>query len=107
MYGTDTTREYELMTEAHAKLSVIRNCFKSSLRVSRGGETAGGWGWSAVAGGGGRQTVHRERESGAVSNDRKLSLLLLIHNLWILLYERISLFSFCGLVCPSGISVGC
>jgi hypothetical protein len=26
-----------------------------------------------VAGGGGRQTVHRETESGAVSNDKKLS----------------------------------
>ncbi len=42
-----------------------------------GGETAGGPGWSAVAGGwgtkGGGQTVQREGESGAVSNDRKLS----------------------------------
>ncbi len=60
-------REIELMTKAHAKLSVIGNCSRSSLPVCLGeGDTAGVRGWSAVAGGGGRQTVHRERESGAV-----------------------------------------
>jgi hypothetical protein len=32
-----------------------------------------GRGRSAVAGGGGEGTVHMERESGAVSDDRKLS----------------------------------
>jgi hypothetical protein len=53
-------REDELMTEAHAKLSVIGNFSKSSLRVSGGGETAGGWGWSTVAGGGGRRGEGRQ-----------------------------------------------
>jgi hypothetical protein len=71
-------REYELITEAHAKtfrrpnlLQILSSC------VSGGGETAGGQevvssnrGWGEEGGG---QTVHRERESGAVSNDRKLS----------------------------------
>jgi hypothetical protein len=37
-------REYELMTEAHTKLSVVRKCSKSSLHVSGGGESAGGRG---------------------------------------------------------------
>jgi hypothetical protein len=41
--------------------------------LGEGKQLAGG-GWSVVAGGGGRQTVHMERGSGAVSNDRKLSL---------------------------------
>jgi hypothetical protein len=42
------------MTEAHAKLSVVRNCSKSSLRVYLGeGKQLAGGGWSAVAGGGG------------------------------------------------------
>ncbi len=35
-----------------------------SLSLCGGGETAGRQGWSAVAWGGGRQTVHRETESG-------------------------------------------
>jgi hypothetical protein len=64
------------MTEDHAKLSVVRNSSKSSLRVCLGeGKQLVGGEWSAVAGGGGEgggQTVHRERESGAVPNDRKL-----------------------------------
>jgi hypothetical protein len=45
-------REYELMTEAHAKLSVVRNCSKSYLCVSvggeyswRGGEVSSSRGW--------------------------------------------------------------
>jgi hypothetical protein len=55
------------MTEGHAKLSVVGNCSRSSLPVCPGeGTQLAGGGWSAVAGGGGRQTVHRERESGAV-----------------------------------------
>jgi hypothetical protein len=33
---TPYSKEYELMTEAHAKLSVVRNCSKSSLRVCLG-----------------------------------------------------------------------
>jgi hypothetical protein len=38
------SREYELMTEAHAKLSVVRNCSKSSLHVclGEGKQLAGG-----------------------------------------------------------------
>jgi hypothetical protein len=61
-------REYELMTEAHAKLSAIRNCSRSSLRVCiRERKQLAGRGWSAVAEGGGRQTVHRETESEAFS----------------------------------------
>jgi hypothetical protein len=60
-------REYELITEAHGKLSVLRNCSRSSLHVCLGaGEQLAGGGRSAVAGGGGRQTVHREKEFGAV-----------------------------------------
>ncbi len=54
------------MTEAHAKLSVVGNCSRSSLHVCLGeGEQLAGGGRSAVAGGGGRQIVHTERESGA------------------------------------------
>jgi hypothetical protein len=69
------SREYELITEAHAKLSVVRNSSRSSLHVCLGErEQLAGGGRSAVAGGGGRQTVHREREFGAVYYDRKLSL---------------------------------
>ncbi len=72
--GNILIREYELITEAHAQLSAVRNCSRSSLRVCLGeGKQLAGGGRSAVAGDGGRQTVHRERESGAVSNDRKLS----------------------------------
>jgi hypothetical protein len=42
--------------------------------LSGGGETAGrAGGRLAVVGGGGGGTVHREIESGAVSDDRKLS----------------------------------
>jgi hypothetical protein len=45
------SREYGLITEAHAQLSVVQNC---SSECSGGGETARGGEWSAVAGGGGR-----------------------------------------------------
>ncbi len=65
-YCTVCTREYELMTEAYAKLSVVRNCSRSYLCVCRGGEgkqLAGG-GWSAVVGGGGgRQYTYLEQFS--------------------------------------------
>jgi hypothetical protein len=55
------------MTEAHAKLSVVGNCSRSSLPVClrEGAQLAGGR-WSAVAGDRERQTVNRERESGVV-----------------------------------------
>jgi hypothetical protein len=55
------------MAGAHAKLSVVRNYSRSSLLVCLGkGKQLAGGGWSAVAGGGERQTVHREREFGTV-----------------------------------------
>ncbi len=42
--------------------------------MSGGGETAGqSGGRSAVVGVGGGETVNRERESGVISDDRKLS----------------------------------
>jgi hypothetical protein len=52
---TVPVREYELITEAHAQLSVVRNCSRSSLRVCVGeGQQLASGGRSAVAGGGGR-----------------------------------------------------
>jgi hypothetical protein len=49
------------MTEAHAKLSIVQNCSKSSLRVCLGeGKQLAGRGWSAVAGGGGRRGEGRQ-----------------------------------------------
>jgi hypothetical protein len=56
------SREYELMTEAHATLSVVRNCSKSYLCVCLGeGKQLAGGGWSAVAGeGGGRQYTGKQ-----------------------------------------------
>jgi hypothetical protein len=72
------------MTEAHAKLFVLRNCSRSLLRVCLGmGEQLAGGGWSAVAGGGGRQTVHRKTESGAVYYDRKLLLWKEAQHVWV------------------------
>ncbi len=69
----DCNREYELMTEAHAKLSVVGNCSRSSLCVWLGeGKQLAGRGWSAVARGEGRRTAHREKESGAVNNSYSL-----------------------------------
>jgi hypothetical protein len=54
-------REYELLTEAYAKLSVVRKCSKSSVRVCLGeGNQLAGEGWSAVAGGGGRRGEDRQ-----------------------------------------------
>jgi hypothetical protein len=53
-------REYGLITEAHAQLSVVGNC---SSVCSGGGETARGWGWSAVAGGGGEDRQYTGREN--------------------------------------------
>jgi hypothetical protein len=58
------SREYELMTEANTKLSVVGNCSRSYLCVRLGGgETAGGLGVVSSSRGWGRQTVHK---SGAV-----------------------------------------
>jgi hypothetical protein len=64
----ENTREYELITEAHAQISVILNCSRFSLPVcSGGGETAGrGGGMVSSSRGLAGQTIHRERESGAV-----------------------------------------
>ncbi len=67
-----TIREYELITEAQAQLSVVRNCSRFSLPVcsgmGEGKQLAGGGGVSSSRGrgGGGRQYVNREREFGAV-----------------------------------------
>jgi hypothetical protein len=79
-YRTETraySREYGLMTEAHAQLSVVRNC-------SSEGETAGGRGWSAVAGGGGRtDSAQGERIWSSFQRQKvERGLLLLIHILW-------------------------
>jgi hypothetical protein len=43
---TVATREYELITEAHAQLSIVRNCSRYSLRVclGEGKQLAGGGG---------------------------------------------------------------
>jgi hypothetical protein len=83
--GNIATREYELMTEAHAKLSVIQNCSKSSLRVCLGeGKQLAGGGWSAVAGGGGRRgradSTQGERIWSSFQRQKvERGLLLLIH----------------------------
>jgi hypothetical protein len=76
------TREYELMTEAHAKLSIVRKCSKSSLRVClREGNQLAGGGWSAVAGGEGRaDSTQREIIWSSFQRQKvKRGLLLLIH----------------------------
>jgi hypothetical protein len=59
---TLSAREYELITEAHAKLSVVRNWSRSSHHVCLGeGKQLASGGYSAVAGGGGgRQYTGRE-----------------------------------------------
>jgi hypothetical protein len=52
-------KEYELMTEAPAKLSVVRNCSRSSLHVclgegeqlAGGGEVSSSRGWGEERGG--------------------------------------------------------
>ncbi len=88
-------REYELLTEAHAKLSVVRKCSKSSVRVCLGeGNQLAGGGWSAVAGvggGGGRaDSTQGERIWSSFQRQKvKRGLLLLIHILWPLLYSTI------------------
>ncbi len=64
VYGISNIREYDLMTEAHAKLSVLRNCSRTYHCVCLGGgETAVGRGEVSNSRGWGRQTVHK---SGAV-----------------------------------------
>ncbi len=75
-------REYELMTEAHAKLSVVRNCSRSSLPVcSGGGETAGGRGVvSSNRGWGEADSTQGDRIwSTLVRQKVECGLLLLIH----------------------------
>jgi hypothetical protein len=77
----DVSREYELMTEAYAKLSVMRNCSRSSLHVCLGeGEQLAGGGRSAVAGGGGEaDSTQGERIwSSLVRQKVKRELLLLM-----------------------------
>ncbi len=75
----------ELMTEVHTKLSVVRNCSRSSLHgcLGEGGQLAG-WGRSAVAGGGGgRQYTGRENlEQFSTTEKVERGLLLLIPILW-------------------------
>jgi hypothetical protein len=77
------------MTEAHAKLSVIRNCSKSSLPVCLGeGKQLAGGGWSAVAGGGGRRGMADSTQGERIWSSfqwQKVErgLLLLIHILWL------------------------
>jgi hypothetical protein len=69
----------------HAQLSVVGNC---SSVCSGGEETAGGRGWSAVAGGGGRTDSTRGERIWSVSNGRKLSVgfcYYFIHILWVYL----------------------
>ncbi len=58
-------REYELMTEAHAKLSVVRNCSRSYLVCvwGEGKQLAGGGCSAVVGGGGGRQYTNLEQFS--------------------------------------------
>jgi hypothetical protein len=76
------------MTEAHAKLSVVRNCSKSSLLVFLGeGKQLAGGGWSAEAGGGGRRgegnSTQGERIWSSFQRQKvERGLLLLIHILW-------------------------
>jgi hypothetical protein len=83
--GRGPHREYELMTEAHAKLSVVRNCSRFSLHVCLGeGEQLAGRGRSAVAGGGGEaDSTQGERIwSSLVRQKVERWLLLLIPILW-------------------------
>jgi hypothetical protein len=58
VYTFNGSREYELITEAHAQLSVVENFSRFSLSgCSGGGETAGGQGVVSTSMGWGRQTV--------------------------------------------------
>ncbi len=80
-------REYELMTEAHAKLSVMRNCSRSSLYVCLGeGEQLAGGGRSAVAEveavGEAHSTQGERIWSSLVRQKVERGLLLLIPILW-------------------------
>jgi hypothetical protein len=74
-------REYELIIEAHAKLSVMRNYSRYSLLVCLGeGEQLAGGGRSAVVGGWGEaDSTHGERIwSSLVRQKVERGLLLLI-----------------------------
>jgi hypothetical protein len=76
-------REYELLKEAHAFLSVIINCSSFCHPVYplppqpavplTPGHNMRGSGWGEAAAGVGEQTIHREREFVAVKDDIKLS----------------------------------
>jgi hypothetical protein len=83
------TREYELMTEAHAKLSVVRNCskFSLSLCLGEGKQLAGGGGQQlqGVGGGGGRADSTQVERIWSSFQRQKVEhgLLLLIHILWL------------------------
>jgi hypothetical protein len=55
-----STREYGLITEAHAQLSVVGNC---SIVCSGGGETAGGWGVISSSRGWGEDRQYTGREN--------------------------------------------
>jgi hypothetical protein len=82
-----TGREYELMTEAHAKLSVVGNCSRSSLPVCLGeGDTAGGRGVvsSSRGWGGGADSTQGERIWSSLERQKvERGLLLMIHILWV------------------------
>jgi hypothetical protein len=79
-------REYELITEAHAQLSVAWNCSRFCLPVcSGGGETAGGHGVvnSSRGWGEGRQTAQGESIWSSLGRQKvKHGLLFIIHILW-------------------------
>jgi hypothetical protein len=76
-------REYELITEAHAKLSVVRNCSRSSLRVClrRGTQLAGMAGLVSSSRGWGKAgSTQGERIWSSLGRKKvKRGLLLIIH----------------------------
>jgi hypothetical protein len=84
------TREYELITEAHAQLSVVRNCSRFSLPVcsEEGNQLAGG-GWLAVKRGGGADNTQGERIWSNLGRQKvNHGLLLIIHILCTLLFSH-------------------
>ncbi len=79
------TREFELITEAHAQLFVVRNSSRSSLRVCvGGGETAGERGEVSSSGGvGGGDSTQGERIWNSFGRQKvRRGLLLIIYILW-------------------------
>jgi hypothetical protein len=80
-------REYELMTEAHAKLSVVGNCSRSSLPVclGEGTQLAGGGVVSSSRGWGEVDSTCTQGEriwSSLEGQKVECGLLLIIHILW-------------------------